>query len=373
LRVLVVPDKFKGTLSATVAAQAIAQGWRRARPQDHLKLIPMSDGGEGFGEVMGRFSGAQIQKAKTVDAAHRPCVAEWWWQDKTKTAVIETARVIGLAMLPPKRFHPFELDTFGLGAIFNAAARKGARECLVGIGGSATNDAGFGMARAMGWRFIDKANRKLTTWPQLPELKMIHLPSEERIFEKVRVAVDVRNPLVGRLGATRVYGPQKGLLPADFAMAENCLTRLANVWKKQFQHDLKQTPGAGAAGGLGFGLMAFLGARLEPGFHLFARHSGLEQLIQSCDLVLTAEGAIDESTLMGKGVGQLASACRKWGVPCIALAGVALPSARVKRTFAQIHALNDIADLEQAKVRAKSLLAELTMRVARNLPAIVNR
>src|SRR5436190_8733868 len=112
----------------------------------------MSDGGEGFGEVMGRFSGAQIQKAKSVDAAHRPCVAEWWWQDKTKTAVIETARVIGLAMLPRKRFHPFELDTFGLGALFKAAARKGARECLVGIGGSATNDAGFGMARARGWR-----------------------------------------------------------------------------------------------------------------------------------------------------------------------------------------------------------------------------
>jgi glycerate kinase len=327
----------------------------------------MSDGGEGFGEVMGSFSGAQIQKVKTVDAAHRPCVAEWWWQGKSKTAVIETARVIGLAMLPPKRFHPFELDTFGLGAVFKAAARKGARECLVGIGGSATNEAGFGMARAIGWSFLDKDNRKLSTWAKLPELKMICPPCEERMFEEVRVAVDVRNPLVGRLGATRVYGPQKGLLPADFARAESCLTRLANVWSKQFQHDLKRISGAGAAGGLGFGLMAFLGARLEPGFQLFAHHSGLEKLIRACDLVITAEGAIDESTLMGKGVGQLASACRKWKVPCIGLAGVAHRSTRVKRAFAQVHALTDIAEVEQAKVRAKNLLAQLTMRAAGNL------
>ena len=182
---------------------------------------------------------------------------------------------------------------------------------------------------------------------------MISPPCEERMFQEVRVAVDVRNPLVGRLGATRVYGPQKGLLPADFARAESCLTRLANVWRKQFRHDLKRTPGDRCGWGFGLWFDGFLRSPVGTWFRIVAHHSGLEKLIRACDLVITAEGAIDESTLMGKGVGQLASVCRKWKVPCIGLAGVAHRSPRVKSTFAQVHALTDIAGVEQAKVRAK--------------------
>ena len=325
----------------------------------------MSDGGEGFGEVMSRFSGARIQKVRTVDAAHRPCVAAWWWQPETQSAVIETARVIGLAMLPPKRFHPFELDTFGLGRVFQAAVHKGAKRCIVGIGGSATNDGGFGMARALGWTFLDKQNQKLSNWCKLIELKTICPPDEKRIFDEMCVAVDVRNPLVGRVGATRVYGPQKGLLPRDFAIADQCLARLADIWNKQFHRDLKRIPGAGAAGGLGFGLMAFLNAQLEPGFDLFVRHSGLERLIRSSDLVITGEGAIDRSTLMGKGVGQLASACHRLKVPCIALAGLVSNPARVKGRFARAYSLNELAGLKEAKSRAGPLLRHLAAQVAR--------
>ena len=147
LKVLIIPDKFKGTLTAREAAETIARGWRKIRPEDTLELLPMSDGGDGFGEVMGKLINARIQTTPTVDAAHRPCQSQWWWEPKTKTAIIESARVIGLAMLPPGKFHPFALDTFGLGKVIQAAARKGAKRCLVGIGGSATNDGGFGMAR----------------------------------------------------------------------------------------------------------------------------------------------------------------------------------------------------------------------------------
>src|SRR5256885_15462697 len=130
LKVLIVPDKFKGTLTAHAASEAIAHGWRGARPHDHLDLLPMSDGGDGFGQVISRLLDANPQSVRTVDAAHRPCRAQWWWEPHSKTAIIESAKVIGLAQLPPKNFHPFDLDTFGLGAALRAAAAKWARRCL---------------------------------------------------------------------------------------------------------------------------------------------------------------------------------------------------------------------------------------------------
>src|SRR6185369_6413412 len=146
LEVLIVPDKFKGTLTAKAAADAMARGWRRGRPNDAIEVLPMSDGGDGFGEVISNSLGAVPRSLRTCDAAHRGCTARWWWEPKSKTAVIETARIIGLAMLPHDRYHPFDLDTYGLGKVMRAAADLGARRCLVGLGGSATNDGGFGLA-----------------------------------------------------------------------------------------------------------------------------------------------------------------------------------------------------------------------------------
>ena len=306
LKVLIIPDKFKGTLTAPAAAEAIARGWRKARPGDLLSLLPMSDGGDGFGEVTSALLKARIQRVRTVDAAHRPCVAKWWWEPKTRTAIIESAGVIGLAMLPPKRFHPFQLDTLGLGAVVQAAAKRGARRCLMGIGGSATNDGGFGLARALGWEFLDRKGVLIEHWTGLGQLERIRVPQRRRWFNSVVVATDVRNRLLGQRGATRVYGPQKGLRAQDLALAERCLGRLARVLKQQFGRDVAREPGTGAAGGLGFGLVAFLGAELQPGFELFARQAALDRHLRAADLVVTAEGAIDRSTLMGKGVGQIA-------------------------------------------------------------------
>ncbi|HEX4645537.1 MAG TPA: glycerate kinase, partial [Verrucomicrobiae bacterium] len=262
LNVLIVPDKFKGTLTAQAAAEAIAHGWRRGRPQDTLELLPMSDGGDGFGEVISGLIGAKPQNIDTLDAAHRPCRAQWWWEPKTKTAVIESARIIGLAMLKvgrrvspallhpvtpseasisstmsagfplspgeragvrashplafsqsanPPAFHPFNLDTFGLGAVIQAAARKGATRCLMGIGGSATNDGGFGVARALGWTFLDAAEEPITQWTGLHSLAQMKPPQPKagrvsrrtnapRWFRELLVAVDVQNPLLGARG-----------------------------------------------------------------------------------------------------------------------------------------------------------------------------
>ena len=371
--ILIVPDKFKGTLSAGAAAEAIARGWGKARPQDPLVLLPMSDGGDGFGEVISGLLDAKLQTISAIDAAHRPCAAHWWWEPESRTAIIESAKIIGLAMLPSKEFHPFALDTAGLGAIIPALAAAGAKRCLAGIGGSATNDGGFGLARALGWEFLDRAGRPLEQWTALDKLARLRAPRRRRWFKELRVAVDVQNRLLGPRGATRVYGPQKGLQPEDFGRAERCLGRLARVVRQHFDHDFAREPGAGAAGGLGFGLLAFLGARLEPGFELFARRAGLARHLRRAALVITGEGRIDPSTLMGKGVGQIARQCRKLNIPCIGLAGVVQDglSAETSHGFTQLRALTELTSLEKAKAQPARWLERLAQRVAGDNPGLL--
>ncbi len=395
LNVLIVPDKFKGTLTAAAAAQAIARGWRRARPKDQLELLPMSDGGDGFGEVVSTLLDARLQSVRTVNAAHRPCKAAWWWEPKCRFAIIESAKVVGLAMLPPGEFHPFKLDTFGLGAVLRAAQSKGAKQILIGIGGSATNDGGFGLARALGWEFLNRHGQPIHEWTDLHTLATIHPPQpgartaesartdsiedfrrsnthsiradmavRAPAFGRIIVAVDVQNRLLGARGATRVYGPQKGIRPADFDLAERCLRRLARVVKQLFGEDFAAVPGAGAAGGLGFGLLTFLGAKAEPGFELFAKLAKLEARLRKANLVITAEGAIDHSTLMGKGVGQVARRCRALNLPCLGFGGVLAPESRRSKLFTRVAALTDLTDVEQAKAEPAHWLERLAREAA---------
>ena len=321
LRVLIVPDKFKGTLTAGAAAAAIARGWGGARPGDVCELLPMADGGDGFGEVFGQLLGAGKRVCQTVDAAGRPREAGWWYDPVSRTAIVEAAQTNGLALLPQGGYHPFRLDTFGLGALLQDARRAGARRCLVGIGGSATNDGGFGLARSLGWRFVDGQGRDIPSWTGLETLTRIVPPAEPRLFEELTIAVDVANPLLGREGASRVYGPQKGLLGDDIDRAEACLARLAAVACRQTGEDCSLRPGAGAAGGLGFGLTVFCGGKFRSGGELFIESSRLEERMRRADLVITAEGAFDRQSLMGKGVGLVAGLAGRLGLPCLCLAG----------------------------------------------------
>jgi glycerate kinase len=356
LNVLIVPDKFKGTLTAEDAAMAIARGWRVARPGDTLELLPMSDGGDGFGAVMSGLLEARAQSITTKDAAGRRCRATWWWAAKSRTAIIESANVVGLAQLPPKQFHPFALDTFGLGAVIRAAAKRGAKRCFIGIGGSATNDGGFGVARALGWKFLDGAGKPIVKWTELARLAKVVRPKRARWFEELIVAVDVQNLLLGARGCSRVYGPQKGLRPEDFALAEKCLQWLAVVVSRGKWNGGKA--GDGAAGGLGFGLRVFLGARLEPGFDLFARRAKLAQRLRGVGLVITGEGAIDVSTAMGKGVGEIAARCRELKIPCLGLAGTVMGAPK-GNLFTAVHGLTELATAEKARADAAGWLEKL--------------
>ena len=328
----------------------------------------MSDGGDGFGEVLAKLLGAKPQTTVTVDAAHRSLKTKWRWVAKNKTALIETAQVIGLALLPSGKFHPFELDTFGIGKIFQAAMKRGAEKILIGIGGSATNDGGFGLARALGWKFLDRCGNEIKNWTGLVTLETIRKPSLKR-FPRVIVAVDVQNPLLGKSGATQVYGKQKGLLAQDFGLAENCLRRLAKVCSDGLRPSLKwrrsQTaatiPGDGAAGGLGFGLRIFLDGKLERGFEIFSRHAHLPGRIRNADLVITGEGAIDRQTFMGKGVGEVFKLCSRLRVPCVALTGKVEGSKKKLPVRAIVPGL---ATARDAQTNAAFYLSKLAERVA---------
>jgi glycerate kinase len=365
-RILIVPDKFKGSLSALEAAEAIARGWAAACPDDTLTLLPMSDGGDGFGPVMAGALGLEEQLVDVVNAAGQARPAAWWFDSESGQAVVETAQSNGLALLPRGRFHPFGLDTCGVGQLLLAAGQSGAAHCLTGIGGSATNDGGFGMARALGWVFRDESGKVIEQWTRLDGLALIESPTS-RAWPSLKVASDVQNRLLGVDGATWVYGPQKGMRPEDFAKADACLGRLATVTAETLGSDFSLTPGSGAAGGLGFGLMAFAGATIESGFEVFAKATDLEAKVGQADFVVTAEGAIDEQTLMGKGTGQVAVFCRRLGKPSIGLAGqLALRQSEVepgKRLFWRLAALvPDLACESEAMANAASHLEQLAKR-----------
>jgi len=369
MRVLVAPDKFKGTLTAVEATEAIAAGWLSERRGDEVVGFPISDGGDGFGELLGHHLQAEERRVRTVDASGRALEAVWWWVPSRRMAMVESARVIGLAMLPPGRYHPFELDTFGLGAVLRAVAEARPRLCLIGIGGSATNDAGFGLARALGWRFFDGANRPIERWIDLAGLAAIRPPDRTDPGFPVRVAVDVRNPLLGGAGATRVYGPQKGIRPEDVAPAEACHRALARFMTagRAAKTEPAKLSGAGAAGGLGFGLHVFLGAKLTPGFELFAQLTGLKRALRRFDLVLTGEGCLDATSVrMGKGVGQLALMCRAADVPCVGLAGKVEGMGKSVRPFEMVRSMTpDLTPPANALRQPAFWLEQLAARVAR--------
>ena len=354
-------------MTAAAAAEAIARGWAKVRPNDSLELLSITDGGDGFGETMGRLLGAKAMSTWTTNAARRPCLSKWWWEPKSKTAIIESAAAIGLAMLPPRRFHPFELDTFGLGKLLQEAVRKGAASCLIGIGGSATNDGGFGLARGLGWEFLDRNGRTIEKWTELKSLRHIRAPQMRPWFKTLLVAVDVQNPLLGKYGATRIYGPQKGIRLKEFQVAEQCLRRLASVYQTEFEKDFARRAGAGAAGGLGFGLAAFSNGKLVPGFELFADRARLDERLRCADLVITGEGCIDRSTVMGKGVGEIAKKCKELNIPCIAVGGHTYACTSLHRTFHKIRTLRDITSKREARTRSEYWLERIAERIGLSL------
>ncbi len=323
MRVLVCPDKFKGSLTALEAAQAIAAGWTSIFPDDACTLLPIADGGEGTAEIVCAARNGTWVTVTVQDPLGRPVDARYALVGPAddQTAVIEMSAASGLTLVRAEERRPLDASTFGTGQLMAHAARvSGAKRLIVGIGGSATNDGGAGMAAALGFCFLDAVGREVEPRPRnLGAVVRIEAPAES--MPPVTIACDVRNPLLGERGATAIYGPQKGVTAREHDRLEATLTRLADVTQTLLGVDHRHAEGAGAAGGLGFGLLAFCGAEMRPGFDLLADLIGLEAAIGAHDFVLTGEGGMDGQTLEGKGPAGVGLMARRLGKPCAAFAG----------------------------------------------------
>ncbi|MDO4888988.1 MAG: glycerate kinase [Actinomycetaceae bacterium] len=320
MKIVCAPDSFKESMSAAEAAAALAEGIHRVIPGAQCVEVPMADGGEGFTESLADALGARridvpLRNAIGEDAVGTIAVAG-------ERAILEIAQAVGLGMVLPQRRRIREMTSFGVGQLIAAALDAGAREFLIGLGGSGTNDGGAGMLRALGVRFLDADGCELDGSPQsLTRLETIDRSGlDARLSEAVfKIACDVDNPLLGELGASAIYGPQKGASPEDVEFLDGALARLAEVAGDSDGFALLE--GAGAAGGLGYAMCAFLGGTLQSGVDLVVETVGLADAVAGADFVFTGEGAMDRQTLMGKTLSGVARVAGPAGVPIVAFAG----------------------------------------------------
>jgi glycerate kinase len=323
MKVVVAPVEYKGTLTAREAAEAIAAGVRRAAPDAEIDLAPVSDGGPGFVDVfLGSLLGKLVQSVVQNPLGRRIQAA--WAMLEDRTAVIEVASAAGLSLLRPEERDPRVTTSYGVGQLISAALDSRAERIVVGLGGTATNDGGAGMAAALGARFLDR--RKTTLLPggaALAQLEFIDIFEFDQRAKAVPVvaATDVRNPLCGPKGASIVYGPQKGASGSTARALDSALKRYARIVEKTLGARMLDVPGGGAAGGIGAGLIAFLGAEVRSGFDIVAQITHLYQRIGGADLVITGEGRLDAQTAYGKAVSRVADFAREAHVPVIAVPG----------------------------------------------------
>jgi glycerate kinase len=331
MRVTIAPDTFKGSLSALEVARAMAEGVRRADPRVVCELVPMADGGDGTVQALVDATGGERITHTVHGPLGEPVEATFGLLGDGETAVIEMAQASGLVLVPPDRRNPLLTATYGTGELIREALRRGRRKLIVGIGGSATNDGGAGMAQALGWRFLDAKGEEIEgCGGNLNEVERIDGFAREPLLAEaeIRVACDVRNPLTGPQGAAAVYGPQKGATPEMVATLDVNLHHLAAIIERDVGVQVETLPGAGAAGGLGAGLVAFCGAKLERGVKIVIEAVRLRERMEGSALVFTGEGQLDAQTLHGKtplGVAQVAA---ELGIPVIALGGSVTPEAR---------------------------------------------
>lgn len=324
LKVLIAPNTFKESVTALEVCQAMQQGILTACPNAEVIYVPVADGGDGTIQALVDATGGSIETVPVHDPLGRPVQAPIGCLGDGKTYAIEMAQASGLWMLRPEERNPYLTSTYGTGELILATLQRGAKRILVGIGGSATNDGGAGLACALGFRLLDRHGKKLDgTGGCLNDIVSIDSSQADPRIIKTEIIVmcDVDNPLCGPHGASKIYGPQKGATPEMVEKLDDGLHRLAEIVHRDLGASILRLPGSGAAGGLGGGLVAFTGGRLKPGFQAVANAVGLHRHLKDVDLLFTGEGRLDGSTVYGKvpaGVAQLGA---KHGIPVIALAG----------------------------------------------------
>ena len=371
VKIVISPQTFKGSISALDAAQAMRSGVLRVVPDAETVIVPVADGGDGTLETLVEGSGGEIKSVEVQGPLGERNEALWGAMGDGVTAMIEMARTSGLALVPLDSRDPLHSTTYGLGEAILAALDEGFRQFIVGIGGSATNDAGAGMAQALGVRLLDSDGSELGHGgAPLTNLDRIDISGiDPRVNESsFAVACDVTNPLTGPEGASAVYGPQKGATPEMVERLDSALCHLAEVVKRDLQVDVEHVQGAGAAGGLGGGMLAFLNADLRPGVDIVMDAVGIDEALEGADLVLVGEGEVDFQTVYNKAPIGVARRAKRLDIPVVSVSGglgegyktvhdhgidaaVAIPSAPM--------------NLDESSERASELIANAAEQVMR--------
>ena len=367
MKILIAPDKFKGSLTAQEVCLAIQRGIHRYDPNVETILLPLADGGDGSLEVLQQYISSETIQVKVADPLFRTLSASYQLSDDK--AYIEMALASGLVLLKESERNCLFTSTLGTGQLIADAIQRGAKEIFLFVGGSATNDAGMGVAQALGYRFLDKEGNALSPIGQSLS-RVAHIDATQLLFDpsqiKVNILCDVNNPFFGPQGAAAVYAPQKGASPAVVKALDQGLRHFNQTLIQQGYTDLSQVAGAGAAGGLAGGALALLHAQIQSGIQFFKALTQLEAQLQSADLLFTGEGQLDMQTLEGKVLGGLATSAQAAQVPVIVICGQQLLHASVAASFQQVYSVLEIsADLPEAMAQAAEKVEELAERAMR--------
>jgi glycerate kinase len=324
MRILLAPDKFKGSLTALEVCQALKRGLLEANPRFEIDSFPLADGGEGTAEILTYHSKGQLIEAKVKDPLFRPIKAQFGLSQDCKTAFIEMAKASGLVLLAENERNPLKTSTLGTGELIREAIKLGAKTIILGIGGSATNDLGIGMATALGYEFRAKDGEKLLPiGHNLLKISTIHTENVLPEVEKTHfiVATDVKNPLYGTNGAAYVYARQKGADDEMVAYLDSGLQNMSQVIENQLNINVADVVGGGAAGGLGAGAVAFLKAEMKEGIEIVMNQTQFESKITDYQLIITGEGRIDNQTLAGKVIAGVCQKAKKYQIPVVGICG----------------------------------------------------
>lgn len=370
MKIIIAPDSFKNALAAAEVCRAIERGILLARPDAECVLFPMADGGEGTSEILAWHLEGETVKCRVADPYLRPVEAHYFLSSAGDVAFIEMAQASGLQLLEKHEQNPLQTSTYGTGELIADAIGKGVKKILLGIGGSATNDGGMGMATVLGWGFFSANGEKLSpTGANLASVDKIIRPEGNDLPPpdlQVEVICDVTNPLFGPNGAAFVYAEQKGADEAAIRRLDAGLRHFSNKLETYFAQNFAEVPGAGAAGGMGAGAMAFLGAKLRPGAEAMMELTGFEKVIQGADLIITGEGRLDGQTMHGKLIRGICRKAAVHGLPVIAFCGTldASPAAiRETGLQAAFSLLKKPQTLEAAIASAKAGLEDLAFNV----------
>ena len=371
MRILIAPDKFKGSLEAADVCLAVEEGIKLAFPDADTISVPLADGGEGTTRILTAYTHGRFISVLVNDPLGRKIMAEYGISGDGDTGFIEMASASGLLLLSPEEYNPLLTSTFGTGELIRDALDNGVKRIILGIGGSATTDGGIGMAEALGYKFYDTEGERLAAiGGSMSKIARIDIQNRDERLESLEVVVacDVKNPLYGLSGAAYVYGPQKGANDVVVNQLDEGLLNLSCVASKTFGIDVADIPGAGAAGGLGAGALWFLNATLQEGVGIVMEQTGIEDEIKKADLVITGEGKVDEQTLQGKVIKGLADLCRKYKAPLAVVCGTLSISPEESREAGiaySVSVLNKPTTLEKAQGEAFINIRDATFNLVR--------